>query len=83
MEYQEYLQRKLKRYGVKNIFDLTGNTYEWTIDVYDIGSRVKRGVGYYSMHIYYTRLSYRNYHEPTVSKFDNGSYIVLYQYVEG
>ena len=34
-------------YRVKNIYDLAGNVYEWTMEAYSAGNRVCRG-GYYS-----------------------------------
>lgn len=33
-------------YAVKNIYDLAGNVYEWTMEAYDTSGRVTRGGGY-------------------------------------
>jgi len=34
-------------YKVKNIYDMAGNVYEWTMEVYNVDTRVFRGGAYY------------------------------------
>ena len=47
-------------YNIKNIYDLAGNVYEWTMESYSTDSRVIRG-GYYNTSGSSTPSSIRNY----------------------
>ena len=50
-------------YRVKNIYDLAGNVYEWTMEAYSTYNRVSRGGGY-STTGSFRPASTRNYNDP-------------------
>ena len=58
----------------KNIYDLAGNCYEWTMEAYDTGYRVRRG-GYCG---YAGPVSYRDNCDPTSSGYYNSFRPTLY-----
>ncbi len=65
-------------YAVKNIYDLGGNVYEWTMEANDPGGRVRRG-GYSYNSGLESPASYRNYHgRPSLSSGSCGFRLVLY-----
>ena len=67
-------------YDIKNIYDLAGNVYEWTMEAYDTGvrtSRVYRG-GYYRETGFYYPASYRYYYDLSSSSASIGFRIALY-----
>ena len=63
---------------VKNIYDLAGNVYDWTLEANITGSRVIRGGYYYNADVSYTRASYRGNGDPTDSNSVAGSRATLY-----
>ena len=66
-------------YRVKNIYDLAGNVYEWTIEAYGTGVRVMRGGYYLSILTPYTRPAGRyDIDSPNVSDFYTSSRLTLY-----
>ena len=64
-------------YDVKNIYDLAGNVYEWTMESYDTDFRVFRG-GNYSYTGSGYPASYRFYCSPADSDGDIGFRLTLY-----
>ena len=48
-------------FKVKNIYDLAGNVYDWTLEAYNTSARVHKGGDYDSTHSSYTRADFRNY----------------------
>ena len=66
-----------ENYAVKNIYDLGGNVYEWTMEAGDPGGRVIRGGGYDGSGLE-VPASYRNSDGPSGSNDFNGSRLVLY-----
>ena len=66
-------------YSTKNIFDLAGNVFEWSLEASDTYTRVGRG-GYFSdTPAYNTRPAYRDdYCYPTRSNSFSGSRLTLY-----
>ena len=42
-------------YSIKNIFDLAGNVFEWSLEASMTAFRVERGGSYYDTDAYYTR----------------------------
>ena len=62
---------------VKNIYDLAGNVYEWTMESYNINVRVSRG-GSYGHSGSNSPVSYRNNGIPTDSASDLGFRVTLY-----
>ncbi len=54
---------------VKNIYDLAGNMYEWTLEAYNTGFRVGRGGGYYDSGSDYPAIDRSNY-GPDVSNYN-------------
>ena len=66
-------------YRVKNIYDLAGNVYEWSLEAYDTDRRVLRGGFYLTTDAKYTRPDDRyNAYYPTNSNFYYGSRLTLY-----
>ena len=64
-------------YAVKNIYDLAGNVYEWTMEAYNSTCRVSRGGGYYNSGENYPA-SYRSYDTSSSSSFNFGFRSALY-----
>ena len=64
-------------FKAKNIFDLAGNVYEWTMEADDSSYRVRRG-GYYSIDGSNTPASNRTYSGPTFSNNHFGFRPALY-----
>ena len=65
-------------YSTKNIFDLAGNVYEWSLEAYDTSNRVVRGGYCYTTDASRTRPDYRDYDNPTASYSYGGSRLTLY-----
>ena len=64
-------------YAIKNIYDMAGNVYEWTMEAYSTDGRVDRGGNYRDSGDRYPA-SYRNYTVPDGSKDDIGFRVTLY-----
>ena len=64
-------------YAEKNIYDLAGNVYEWTMEAYDSLYRVYRG-GYYYSSGSYGPASHRYYYSPDGSYYGIGFRVALY-----
>ena len=64
-------------YAVKNIYDLAGNVYEWTMEAYNSTYRVTRGGGYGVSGEDYPA-SYRSRHTPSYSDVNVGFRSALY-----
>ena len=64
-------------YAVNNIYDMAGNVYDWTLEAYDTGGRIRRGGSYYNFDSD-VPASTRNYGYPTNSSDDYGSRVTLY-----
>ena len=62
---------------IKNIYDMAGNVYEWTMEAYDTVSRVIRGGGCISSGDNFPA-SYRYYLSPDYSNDDIGFRVTLY-----
>ena len=62
---------------VKNIYDMAGNVYDWTIEAYNAPSRVIRGGDYSSSRSYFPASS-RGDNDPSVSTTYYGSRATLY-----
>ena len=65
-------------YSTKNIFDLAGNVYEWSLEAVVTYGRVKRGGYYDNTDADYTRPDIRNLNFPTDSVSSTGSRLTLY-----
>ena len=65
-------------YKVKNIYDLAGNIYEWTLEAIYTSRRVRRGGFYDSTNASSTRPGHRDYDYPTNSVTYYGSRLTLY-----
>ena len=69
---------KREEYKVKNIYDLAGNVYDWTLETNNTNNRVLRGGNYSSTNASYTKASYR-YNVATInSGAATGSRFTLY-----
>ena len=64
-------------YAIKNIYDMAGNVYEWTMEAYDTGSRVNRGGNYGNPGGYYPA-STRYYNGPDYGNSNRGFRVTLY-----
>ena len=64
-------------YAVKNIYDMAGNVYEWTMEAYGTDNRVIRG-GCYDSSGDLVPASYRNYDFPDYSDYYFGFRVTLY-----
>jgi len=64
-------------YQMKNIYDMAGNVWEWTMEAYNTSSRVARGAGYGFPGSVYP-IAYRNYSSQTFSYDDVGFRVALY-----
>ena len=64
-------------YDIKNIYDLAGNVYEWTMESYDTYNRVYRG-GCYDATGSDGPASYRYYYDPANSRASIGFRLTLY-----
>ena len=62
---------------VKNIYDLAGNVFEWTMECFGHSNRVCRGGGYFGSGSEFP-ISYRSGNEPSDSLPDLGFRITLY-----
>ena len=62
---------------VKNIYDLAGNVFEWTMEIFGRTNRVCRGGGYYGSGSDFP-ISYRSGNSPSDSKPDIGFRVTLY-----
>ena len=65
-------------YRVKNIYDLAGNVFEWTLEAASILDRVPRGSTYVDTDTFYTRPAYRFNYLPILSDSAFGSRLTLY-----
>ena len=66
-------------YSTKNIFDLAGNVYEWSLEAGQTALRVLRGGYSGDTDAYYTRPDFRDYHGfPNYSDSFFGSRLTLY-----
>ncbi len=59
---------------VKNIYDMSGNVWEWTMEAYDTSIRIIRGGGYYSNY----PVSYRYNYYSSITGTDYGFRTTLY-----
>ena len=66
-----------ENYAVKNIYDLAGNVYEWTMEAYNSTRRVNRGCNYNGTGNYHPA-SIRAYNTPSYSNADIGFRSALY-----
>ncbi len=64
-------------YQIKNIYDLAGNVYEWTMEAYSSDSRVNRGGPYRALGSV-TPASYRNGYRPGTTGGSFGFRVALY-----
>ena len=64
-------------YRIKNIYDLAGNVYEWTMEAYSTNTRVYRE-GYYITSGSYHPASSRNYDHPDIYYDSFGFRVALY-----
>ena len=64
-------------YAVNNIYDMTGNVYDWTIEATNTSYRVYRG-GSYLRNVSILPASFRNGYNPTNSNSSVGSRLALY-----
>ena len=67
-----------ENYKVKNVFDLAGNLYDWTLEFYTTDSRVLRGGYYCDTYSYSTTACYRRGGSPDSGKSFSGSRATLY-----
>ena len=65
-------------FDVKNIYDLAGNVFDWTLEAIITDSRVMRGDYYFSTNTSYTRAGVRGYYYPDNSNPYYGSRSTLY-----
>ena len=65
-------------YKVKNVDDLAGNVYEWTLEAYTTNLRVLRGGYYNNTDSSYTRADSRGNCNPSYSLTYDGSRSTLY-----
>ena len=65
-------------YKVKNIFDLAGNVYDWTLEAHDTGTRVIRGGYYAALNSSYTTAGFRIYYYLPANSNYSGSRLTLY-----
>ena len=65
-------------YRVKNIYDLAGNVYEWTLEAHNTNDRVRRGAYYPLIYADDTRPDVRYGSFPTLSNSGFGSRLTLY-----
>ena len=69
---------KKEEYKVKNVYDLAGNVYDWTLETYDTSFRVVRGYNYIDKNDNSTKASNRNGFSSLNSVPNHGSRITLY-----
>lgn len=65
-------------YSTKNIFDLAGNVYEWSLEACNTYYRTRRGGYFLDTNAYVTRPDDRNSYCPTDSISYDGSRLTLY-----
>ena len=65
------------QYTVRNIYDLAGNVYEWTMEKYGSDYRVMRG-GFYDISGSDYPASIRDYNYPFISNIYNCARVALY-----
>ena len=65
-------------YRVKNIYDLAGNVWEWTLEASNTKVRILQGGSYFDTLTDITRPDVRVNHFPTSSYFNFGSRLTLY-----
>ena len=65
-------------YSIKNIFDLAGNVYEWSLEADNTFERVLRGGSYYTITPRDTRPDHRLVSYPIDSNPSDGSRLTLY-----
>ena len=65
-------------FSVKNVYDLAGNVYDWTLEANTTYNRVSRGIGFSYTNTTYTRASVRFSYRPTDSVNFYGSRATLY-----
>ena len=66
-----------EEYSVKNIYDMAGNVWEWTMEAYDTDYRVFRG-GYYGSSRDNYPASFRGYGYPDLGYYGIGFRVTLY-----
>ena len=64
--------------NVKNIYDMAGNIYEWSLETWEVRYRTDRGGNYDTKYATSTYASYRHYREPSTSGGYYGSRMTLY-----
>ena len=69
---------KREEYKVKNVYDLAGNVYDWTLEASVTGVRVIRGGNYGDTVSRRTMASDRNNNDPVYSVSSTGSRLTLY-----
>ena len=62
---------------VKKVYDLAGNVYEWTMESFGDGSRVRRGGDYNNTGSYFS-VSFRTYERPSYSRDGFGFRFTLF-----
>ena len=72
-----YTTGRNEAWKAKNIYDLAGNTYEWTMESYSTDDRVNRG-GYYNVAGSYFSVSFRHFDYPTSANSNVGFRVTLY-----
>ena len=65
-------------YRVKNIYDLAGNVWEWTLEAYSNNIRTVRGGGYDIDYIVYSRPDARSFTYPDAREAYHGSRLTIY-----
>ena len=65
-------------YAVKNVYDLAGNVYDWTLEAIYTYDRVQRGGYYNTTSSLDTGAANRTSYGPTASNSYHGSRVTLY-----
>ena len=66
-----------ENYKMKNIYDMAGNVWEWTMEAFHTDSRVNRGGFYFNTGSAYP-VTYRNYYDPKTLYDTLGFRVALY-----
>lgn len=67
-----------ENYAIKNIYDLAGNVFEWTMETYVVWGKVLRGGGYNSTDGYSRPMSYRGTTSYNNPQLNYGFRVALY-----